>query len=89
MNQEDDDCSWRLFTSEDMIDGEEHSARSSGNKKKTRANQYIPEDADPDNLSDRDYLSMKDYYAYRFQIRQNEGINGNPVISHLELHIKF
>ena len=45
--------------------------------------------ADPDNLSDRDYLSMKDYYAYRFQIRQNEGINGNPVISHLELHIKF
>ena len=29
--------------------------------------------ADPDNPSDRDYLSMKDYYSYRFQIRQNEG----------------
>ena len=31
--------------------------------------------ADPDNPSDRDYLSMKDYYAYRFQIQQNEGTN--------------
>lgn len=29
--------------------------------------------ADMNNLKDRDMISMKDYYSYRFQVRQNEG----------------
>ncbi|KAK1387262.1 hypothetical protein POM88_015440 [Heracleum sosnowskyi] len=30
--------------------------------------------ADPDSEKDGDMISMKDYYSYRFQVRQNEGM---------------
>ncbi|KAK1351532.1 hypothetical protein POM88_054219 [Heracleum sosnowskyi] len=37
-------------------------------------NKILFQSTDPDSDKDRDMISMKDYYSYRFQVRENEGM---------------
>lgn len=43
--------------------------------------------ADPQAAKDRDMISMKDYYSYRYQVRDNEGIQFQLFILHAALYL--